>query len=236
MVNRVKPPKNPVQRQVTEWTQVLSQQDTQGHLDLFDLKTHPQPLNTYLDQLAQQSPVSHPNRFKTTEKQLAYWLNAYNTLALKLIIDAAPVNDLKDIPGFFSIRRYILGGIKMSLSDIQTLLARQYPSKPYLVFALSDFSHRTPAPVQLKASDLQKQLKQLADKTLQQPGAVTLEDGCGPIHVPHFLSELTETNRTETILSLLNIHAPPRIRGDLYRECNWQILFDKPDTRIRQSL
>ena len=69
------------------WQEVLSQHvTTEGEVDFTGLRAHPRRLNQYLDQLARFSPDSHPDYFPSYHAKLAYWLNAHNAIALRLIL------------------------------------------------------------------------------------------------------------------------------------------------------
>lgn len=43
-----------------------------------------------------------PDRLETREERLAYWINIYNIFAIDLIVNAYPVESIKDIGSFFS--------------------------------------------------------------------------------------------------------------------------------------
>ena len=58
-------------------------------------------LAQYLDALA-AVPISRYER----DEQLAYWINLYNALTVKVILDHYPVDSIRDInisPGWFSV-------------------------------------------------------------------------------------------------------------------------------------
>ncbi|MBE0502004.1 MAG: DUF547 domain-containing protein [Desulfuromonadales bacterium] len=81
----------------------------------------------YLDSL-QGTAVSTLNR----QEQKAYWINLYNALTVKTIIDHYPVKSIRDIdisPGWFSdgpwdARLLTIEGEKLSLNDIEHRILR----------------------------------------------------------------------------------------------------------------
>ncbi len=74
-------------------------------------------LDTIVNQLASQSP---PDGNDASE--LAYYANAYNILVLHGVLAAYPIESVKDIAfnfGFFSEKRFVLAGEKISLNEIE---------------------------------------------------------------------------------------------------------------------
>ena len=70
------------------WDRVLKRFVTEtGRVDYRALKADPADLDQYVSQLAAHSPVSHPQDFPARESQLAYWINAYNALVMKSVIE-----------------------------------------------------------------------------------------------------------------------------------------------------
>ena len=86
-----------------------------------------QSLNSYLAQL-QQIKVTQLNR----TEQKAFWINAYNALTVKVILDHYPVKSIMDVdisPGFFSngpwdAKLLNIEGEKLSLNDIEHRILR----------------------------------------------------------------------------------------------------------------
>lgn len=65
--------------------------DEQGRVDYARLKRHADStLVPYLNQLASTNPARLPSR----DDRLAFWINAYNAYALKLIVDHYPVETI----------------------------------------------------------------------------------------------------------------------------------------------
>ena len=62
------------------------------------------------------------------ERQLAYWINAYNAFVLRTVIDAYPIrgraadypsNSIRQIPGSFERRQFRAGGRSLTLDQIE---------------------------------------------------------------------------------------------------------------------
>lgn len=98
-----------------------------GRVDYDRLREAPHNLESYAAHLARVSPESHPLLFETGEQRLAYWINAYNALAMLLALDhpGTPSVRLLDSPAgllpgaVFLTRRFLLGRRWLSLHAIE---------------------------------------------------------------------------------------------------------------------
>lgn len=79
------------------FTDVLAKHVKNEQVDYAGLKKNPAPLNAYVDSLA----AVPESAFKSWEKnqQLAYLINTYNAVTLKLVADHYPVKSIRDIGG-----------------------------------------------------------------------------------------------------------------------------------------
>ncbi len=86
----------------------------------------------------------------TEEQQIAYWLNAYNAFTLQAIVDHYPIdggwlsflrwaprNSIKQIDGVWSQRRWMVGGLEMTLDEIEHERLRTHYTEPRIHFALN---------------------------------------------------------------------------------------------------
>ena len=117
-----------------QWGQLLSKyilNGQKGGINFFQYKQvskqDKKELDTYLIRL-QAVPVSKLNK----NEQKAYWINFYNALTVKVILDHYPVQSIRDIdisPGFFSDgpwgkKLVEIEGEKVSLNDIEHRILR----------------------------------------------------------------------------------------------------------------
>lgn len=97
-------------------------------------------LEGYLQSLA-GTAVSRLNR----NEQFAYWVNFYNALTIKLILDHQPVKSILDIdisPGFFAVgpwgkKLVTVEGEKISLDDIEHRILRPIWKDPRVHYAVN---------------------------------------------------------------------------------------------------
>jgi hypothetical protein len=78
------------------------------------------------------------------ERQIAFWLNAYNAIVLRTVVDAYPIhgrspefpaNSVRQIPGAFGRRTWRVGGRAMTLDDIEGVQLAAFRD-PRLFFAI----------------------------------------------------------------------------------------------------
>jgi hypothetical protein len=157
------------------WQEVLTRYaNAEGAVDFTTLRAFPKRLNQYLAQLEAASPENKPAAFPTVNDRLAYWLNAYNALSLRLILDAYPVQSLADVPNFETNTRYVLGGKHYALADIKNQLAHSGSDMFRLLFGLTHYTLDTPLipRTAFDGATLDQQLDASISRTLQDPAMV----------------------------------------------------------------
>ena len=105
------------------WGRVLARHvDEQGRIDFTGVAADSQDLEIWIAYVAQISPRSHPDRFPTRGDQLAYYIDAYNALALYGVLRSGAVPKQKI--RFFLLRQYLVGGEQMSLFTLENDVIR----------------------------------------------------------------------------------------------------------------
>ena len=89
-------------------------------------------LNAYLLWLAQ----ADTSQIKTPNEEMAFWVNAYNALAIKGVIDNAPVEKIVDVPGFFNEQQHSIAGSELTLNQIEKGIIYKKFDEPRLHFVL----------------------------------------------------------------------------------------------------
>jgi hypothetical protein len=95
-----------------------------GRVNYKSLKDDPSALNELLE-MAKFISVSKDN---AAEYQ-AFWINGYNLLVIGEIVKNYPTKSPLDIPGFFDNNKNEIGGIHITLNDIENTLLRKNFSK-----------------------------------------------------------------------------------------------------------
>ena len=118
---------------------IVSYKEAQTLVDYKSLKNDPTVLNTYLESISKVTEKEFSGWSRAD--QLAFLINAYNALTLKLIIDHLPVKSIKKIGGFFSSPWkqdfFILFGEKTNLDHIEHGLIRPNYGEPRIHFAVN---------------------------------------------------------------------------------------------------
>ena len=136
----------------------------------------------YLDALS-MVPIS---RYKRDE-QLAYWINLYNALTVKVIVDHYPVESIRDIdisPGWFSFGPWDKKLIKvenesLSLNDIEHRILRPIWRDARIHYAVNCASLGCPnlAPTAYNAETMEGSLTEAARRYINHPRGVSIEGG-----------------------------------------------------------
>ena len=120
--------------------------DGEGLVAYADLQTHREDLETYLRALAAVPPA---NLAAASESErIAFWINAYNALTLKAILDHYPIhasflksfiyprNSIRQIPGVWDKLRFPVAGRDRTLNEIEHAILRRRFREPRIHMAL----------------------------------------------------------------------------------------------------
>ena len=186
------------QTQVSDSTQIVDHSPWDIFLEKYLVTNHPsginrlrygnvtsadhQALDGYLVQL-QHIRVSQLNR----NEQKSYWVNLYNALTVKVVLDHYPVKSITDIdisPGFFSngpwdAKLLRIEGEKVSLNDIEHRVLRPIFRDNRLHYALNCASLGCPnlQPVAYTASNMEKLLEKGSKAYINHPRGARIISG-----------------------------------------------------------
>lgn len=116
------------------------------------------------------------------DQQMAYWINLYNALTVKVVLDHYPVESIRDIdisPGLFSSgpwgkKLITVEGRTLSLDDIEHRILRPIWGDPRIHYVVNCASIGCPAlaDTAFDAGNLEAQLDQAAEGFISHPRAV----------------------------------------------------------------
>jgi hypothetical protein len=247
------------------WQDVLTRNvDSAGEVDFARLRAYPKRLNEYLDQLASISPESDPTAFPTQEDKAAYWVNAHNAIALRIILDHYPITSLNQIPNFDQNSRYTLGGKLYTLTQIQAKVAN-YRKDPHVLFALTDYTLSAPPilPHAYEGRDLKALTQQAWKATVSNSQLVSVQHAnrsCVHIQLsPYFQKYQTAlfsapahiqedrdmiagrekgfhpvAYRPNSWPQVLKPYVSPAMHLDLDKPCSQKVFFKPIDKTLRQ--
>ena len=136
-------------------------------------------LDAYINRL-QATPISRFNR----REQFAYWVNFYNALTVKVVLDHYPVATIRDIditPGFFAdgpwgAKLVTVEGEKVALDDIEHRILRPIWKDPRIHYVVNCASIGCPdiPPVAVTADNADKLMEAGAVAYVNHPRGVTV--------------------------------------------------------------
>jgi hypothetical protein len=120
--------------------------DANGMVNYKELKAHPERLDSFLSALKGLDTKTFEQWGR--EGKIAFWLNAYNSLTLKAIIDNYPIkpsffaslkyphNSIRQIPGVWDKITFDVMGKEMTLTEIEHGILRKQFNEPRIHMAL----------------------------------------------------------------------------------------------------
>ncbi|MBI2187063.1 MAG: DUF547 domain-containing protein [Acidobacteria bacterium] len=157
------------------WTAILAQYVVDGSVNYRGLADRGQPaLDAYLSALGAASPAESG---WTREERLAFWINAYNAFAIRLILDHYPLRSIRSI-GFLPLAAFRTkfiplgaGRTPISLNVIENEILRKQLQDARIHFAIVCASKSCPAlrSEAYRSSVLDQQLDTAARAFLDDP-------------------------------------------------------------------
>jgi hypothetical protein len=127
-----------------------------------------QKLDTIIDSIRSRGPAQ-----SDPQSMISYHINSYNAWVLKGVLDAYPINTVRDIAplfGFFTSKRIEVAGKKMSLNHLEKELLLKQFKDPRIHFAVNCASFSCPPLLNqaYTAKELNLQLNQATREFLNQ--------------------------------------------------------------------
>ena len=173
---RTQQPPNGVSFSHDLFNQVLQEHvDKKGRVDYTKLKANPEKLERYLDLLA----VAKPKEL-SYNAQLAFWVNAYNALVIKGVIDHYPttsVRKVKPFRGFFYRLKFQVAGKTYTPNQIEHGIIRTEFVDPRIHFVLVCASTSCP-PIKnsaFSAETIEEHLETATFNFVQNPEQVRID-------------------------------------------------------------
>jgi len=100
-----------------------------GKVDYESLIQDPSQLNKLYEQVASYS-------LKSDRSDYPFYMNAYNIIVIKSVIDHSPIGSPMDVKGFFDGISHTIAGKEMTLNDLENKLIRPVYNDARIHFAL----------------------------------------------------------------------------------------------------
>jgi hypothetical protein len=169
--------------------------DDNARVDYAGLKQSPERLERFTNALA-GLPRETYEEWGTPER-IAFWINAYNALTLKLIVDNYPIkasllrklvfpaNSIRQIPGAWKGVKFTVMGEEMTLDHIEHQILRREFDEPRIHVALVCAAVSCP-PLRrepYRGADLDHQLDDQARRFLSRPDALIVDREKGVVRL-----------------------------------------------------
>jgi len=169
------------------WTDVLAHHvDARGRVDFSGLAKDRAGLSEVVRFIAAVDPASSPELFPTPNARLAYYLNAYNALAMYGVLDAGVPKRFGWFGRirFFVLRKFTIGGRAISLYRLENSVIRPL-GDPRVHFALNCMSVSCPRLPQsaFTANELDEQLAAAAREFAAEKRNVDVDHGTKELRI-----------------------------------------------------
>ena len=173
--------------------QVLDLYVRDGYVYYRALRQDRRLLDAYLNGLATASIDS-----ASRDEQLAFWLNAYNALALRTVIDHAPIpqrsreyppGSIRQIPGAFERLTHRVAGRTVTLDQIeQTILPAFKDPRAYFALGRGAVGGGRLRSEAFTAAGLERQLAEVANECVTRAQCVAIDRGQNKVMVSSIFS------------------------------------------------
>ena len=163
------------------WADVLAHHvDARGRVDFSGLAHDRAGLDEVVKFIAVVDPESSPERFPTRNEKMAYYLNAYNALAMYGVLEAGVPKRFGWFGRirFFVLRKFTMGGRAISLYRLENSVIRPL-GDPRVHFALNCMSVSCPRLPQsaFAAKTLDQELDAAAREFMAEKRNVDVDEG-----------------------------------------------------------
>lgn len=169
-------------------------------------------INSYIRLLTSHSPDSLSRR-----EQLPYWINLYNALTIRLILEHLPLESIRDIDDPWDTTVVTIDGVDLTLNDIEHRIIRPIWRDTRIHFLVNCASIGCPnlQPEPLAADSYERVANRAAREYIAHPRGARFDDSRLILSsiFNWYAGDFGETR--DSLLAYLSNYAPPRIAGEL---------------------
>ncbi|MDJ0704901.1 MAG: DUF547 domain-containing protein [Leptolyngbyaceae cyanobacterium MO_188.B28] len=152
--------------------------DQKGFVDYPGLQANRQQLDQFNDSLATVTSATYDSWPEA--EQIAFWINAYNSLTLKSIVNESPIKEsIKDIVGVWRIKQHavLADGKALTLNNIEHDVLRVDFNEPRIHVAINCASFSCPDLLNepYTAAKLDVQLDEQTNRFLSNPKGLRID-------------------------------------------------------------
>ncbi len=169
----------PYQYSDLDYATVLRAHVHNGLVDCKALADNRQPLERYYALLSVTGPNSTPEQFVTRAQKTAYWINAYNALVLRAVLERYPIKTMYDVtlPRLESEYQFSIDGHRENLIWLEEKILEDSNGDVRALFATSRAAMGTPQLMNepVRASTLEGQLQSATHAALNNPQILRID-------------------------------------------------------------
>lgn len=196
----------------------LSQRDGVVLVDYTAATADSDALQGYLDGLA-QTPVHSLNR----TEQLVFWVNLYNALTVKVVLDNYPISSIKKISsGLFATgpwqnKLIVVAARRLSLDDIEHRILRPVWQDMRIHYAVNCASISCPNLMMqaFSADQVEQMLEDAATAYINHPRGVTVKNGRLEVSSIYSWYAVDFGTSDAAVIAHLKQYAKPELRAQL---------------------
>ncbi len=188
----------------------LSANISNGGVDYAGIKASPKALNALVSEIGSYSLSG-----KDTKTKKAFYLNAYNILVIKNVVDHYPIAKPTDVSGFFDGKKFKVAGASLTLSDIENKKVRPTFKDARVHFALVCAARSCP-PIPSYAftpSNVESRLESLTKKAMNSRSFVKVDDANKKVRFSKIMEWYKEdfVADSKTVLAYVNKYRTNKI-------------------------
>lgn len=234
--------------------------DDRGRVDYSALQDRTESLEQYYQLIASYSPDSHPALFPGTDHQLAYWINAYNTAVVKIVVDNYPITSVTDIGppaplfflpdkwGFFIFHRPQFGNVNTSLYYLEKSVIRKRYLEPRIHFALNCASIGCPKLPRyaFTGQRLQQQLEHEARKFFTEQRNLRIDHRSSVVYMSSIMDWYEDDfvawlkkhhpERRPTLINYVSLYVDDRTSRELAKAGDYKVKFVPYDWGLNDQI
>ena len=206
-----------------QWNELLQKHvSPQGNVDYKGFQKDANKLQSYLDDLAKNSPEKSWSK----NAVLAYWINTYNAFTVKLILDNYPVKSIKNISNPWGKKFFTIGAKKYSLEEVEHEILRKM-NEPRIHFAINCASFSCPNLLNEAYTEakVEKQLESVAKSFVNDKTKNTIT--ANKIEISEIFSWFSGDFKTRgTVIDFLNQYSIVKINSKAsvkFKTYNWSL-------------
>lgn len=156
-----------------DFNDFLSNHVVFGLVDYAELAKDPEELNDLVSKINTHNLADSSEDYKT-----AFYINSYNILVIKQVVNNYPIKSPMEVEGFFNKIKFVLAGEELTLDEIEFQKLIKRINDPRIHFALGCGARSCPFLYNqaFNPDDLENQLEFRAEQIIERPNYVFVEN------------------------------------------------------------